>query len=217
MKGLLQKDFRLMVKQSRFFGTIGFVAVIFPSMVKDTSFIISYLTFIGFMFTLSTINYDEFDNGNAFLFSLPITRRGYVMEKYGFGLLMGGSCWLFGTLIALVSGQVRGTNSIQDTLEMALVFFPVMLLILEMMIPFQLKFGGEKGRIAAIVMAGIVFIVFLGVAEIAKMMHVDLNGLLNRLETMDGRVLGVFAAAVSIAGLLLSGRISVAIMEKKEF
>ena len=139
------------------------------------------------------------------------------MEKYGFGLLMGGSCWLFGTLIALVSGQVRGTNSIQDTLEMALVFFPVMLLILEMMIPFQLKFGGEKGRIAAIVMAGIVFIVFLGVAEIAKMMHVDLNGLLNRLETMDGRVLGVFAAAVSIAGLLLSGRISVAIMEKKEF
>ena len=49
------------------------------------------------------------------------------------------------------------------------------------------------------------------------MMHVDLNGLLNRLETMDGRVLGVFAAAVSIAGLLLSGRISVAIMEKKEF
>ena len=217
MKGLLQKDFRLMVKQSRFFGLFGFVAVIFASMVKDTSFIISYLTFIGFMFTLSTINYDEFDNGNAFLFSLPITRRGYVMEKYGFGLLMGGSCWLFGTLIALVSGQVRGTNSIQDTLEMALVFFPVMLLILEMMIPFQLKFGGEKGRIAAIVMAGIVFIVFLGVAEIAKMMHVDLNGLLNRLETMDGRVLGVFAAAVSIAGLLLSGRISVAIMEKKEF
>ena len=65
MKGLLQKDFRLMVKQSRFFGTIGFVAVIFASMVKDTSFIISYLTFIGFMFTLSTINYDEFDNAEV--------------------------------------------------------------------------------------------------------------------------------------------------------
>ncbi len=217
MKGLLQKDFRLMVKQSSFFSTIGFVAVIFASVVKDTSFIISYLTFIGFMFTLSTINYDEFDNGNAFLFSLPITRRGYVMEKYGFGLIMGGVCWLFGTLIALISGQVRGTNSIQDTLGIALVFFPVMLLILEMMIPFQLKFGGEKGRIAAIVMAGIVFIVFLGAAKIAETMHVDLNGLLNRLETMDERVLGVLVAAVSVAGLLLSGRISVSIMEKKEF
>ena len=217
MKGLLIKDFKLLKNQKNFFIILIAIVIGMSAYMEDVSFIIGYLTFICSMFTLSSISYDEFDNGNAFLFSLPITRRGYVMEKYGFGLLMGGSCWLFGTLIALVSGQVRGTNSIQDTLEMALVFFPVMLLILEMMIPFQLKFGGEKGRIAAIVMAGIVFIVFLGVAEIAKMMHVDLNGLLNRLETMDGRVLGVFAAAVSIAGLLLSGRISVAIMEKKEF
>lgn len=217
MKGLLQKDFRLMVKQSKFFSTIAFITVIFASVVEDTSFIISYLTFIGFMFTLSTISYDEFDNGNAFLFSLPITRRGYVLEKYGFGLLMGGSCWMFATVIALVSGQVRGTNSIYDTLGVAFVIIPVMLLLLAMIIPFQLKFGGEKGRIAAIAMVGIVFIFFLGAAKIAELMHIDLNGLLNRLETMNTRVLGIFAIAVAIGGLLLSGRISISIMEKKEF
>ena len=34
---------------------------------------------------MSSISYDEFDNGNAFLFSLPITRKDYVLEKYIFG------------------------------------------------------------------------------------------------------------------------------------
>lgn len=217
MKGLLQKDFRLMVKQSKFFSTIAFITVIFAGVVENISFIISYLTFIGFMFTLSTISYDEFDNGNAFLFSLPITRRGYVVEKYGFGLLMGGSCWIFATLIAVVCGQVRRTNSINDSLAVAFMIIPVMLLLLAIILPFQLKFGGEKGRIAAIAMVGIVFIVFLGVAKITKTMHIDLSGLLNRIETMDTRMLGVAAIAVSIGVLLLSGRISVTIMEKKEF
>ena len=66
-------------------------------------------------------------------------------------------------------------------------------------------------------MVGIVFIVFLGVAKITKTMHIDLSGLLNRIETMDTRMLGVAAIAVSIGVLLLSGRISVTIMEKKEF
>lgn len=217
MKGLLTKDFRLMVKQSRFFTTIVFIAVIFVAVVKNTSFVVSYLTFIGSLFTLSTINYDEFDNGNAFLFSLPITRRGYVMEKYAFGFIIGGCCWLFAALIAMIGGQVRGTNSVYETLMTALAILPILLLMLAMMIPFQLKFGGDKGRIAAVATAGVIFISLLGAAKIADIMHIDLEGLLDNLQAMDLGMLIMGAILVAVVALLLSVRISVSIMEKKEF
>ena len=46
-----------------------------------TSFPIGFLGFVGALFSLSSISYDEFDNGNAFLFSLPITRKDYVLDK----------------------------------------------------------------------------------------------------------------------------------------
>lgn len=54
------------------------------------------------MFSLSTISYDEFDNGNAFLFSLPITRKGYVIEKYIFGIMLGVISLILSTIIACI-------------------------------------------------------------------------------------------------------------------
>lgn len=68
MKGLLIKDFKLMMMQKNFFLSIIAIAVVLTVFVKNPSFIIGYLTFIGSVFTLSTISYDEFDNGNAFYF-----------------------------------------------------------------------------------------------------------------------------------------------------
>ena len=90
MKGLLIKDFKLLQGQKNFFITIIAIAGIMAIFMEDASFIIGYMTFVGSLFTLSTISYDEFDNGNAFLFSLPITRKDYILEKYGFGLIVGG-------------------------------------------------------------------------------------------------------------------------------
>ena len=57
------------------------------------TFAIGFLTFVMSLFSVSSISYDEFDNGNAFLFSLPITRTTYVVEKYCFGLILGLSAW----------------------------------------------------------------------------------------------------------------------------
>ena len=101
MKGLLIKDLRLMAAQKKFFLSLVLVTVLLVIMAQDTSFIICYMSFIGAQFSLSTISYDEFDNGNAFLFSLPITRKGYVVvwlwASYGRGVLavfyVGGDGW----------------------------------------------------------------------------------------------------------------------------
>ena len=50
--------------------------------------------------------------GNAFLFSLPITRKDYVLEKYIFGLISGMTSLLLGTVISLVAILFIYTNNL---------------------------------------------------------------------------------------------------------
>ena len=105
MKGLLIKDLRLMVKQQKIFSSVVFIAVLLAVVTGNTFFIIRYMTFVASLFTLTSISYDEFDNGNAFLFSLPITRRMYVKEKYGVAMLLGGGLWVVSTVFAVAVGK----------------------------------------------------------------------------------------------------------------
>ena len=82
MKGLLIKDFKLMKMQKNFFLMMIAIVIAISFFQNEISFPLGFLPFVISLFSLSTISYDEFDNGNAFLFSLPISRKDYVKEKY---------------------------------------------------------------------------------------------------------------------------------------
>ena len=93
MTGLLIKDFRLLKVQKNFFTLIVFILLGMILFSEDNFFAVSFATFIFSLFSTSTVSYDEFDNGNPFLFSLPVTRKGYVLEKYCFGLILRLVCF----------------------------------------------------------------------------------------------------------------------------
>ena len=65
----------------------------------------SYCTLLMSFFTASTISYDEFNHGFFYLFSLPVSRKGYVAEKYLFGVLTGGVTWAATTVIGGIYEQ----------------------------------------------------------------------------------------------------------------
>lgn len=201
MKGLLIKDFKLMLGQKNFFVTIVVIAIGMSIFTEDLSFIVGYMTFVGSLFTLSTISYDEFDNGNAFLFTLPITRKTYTLEKYEFGLIVGGVSWLFAVILVVVCGIVRDSFVVKEAI----------------MLPFQFKFGGEKSRIAIIGAVGLMLLIALAVVKIADFFHIDLVKTFHNLPVMSMGMLIVTALGIAIAVLLLSLKISIAIMVKKEF
>ena len=148
MKGLLVKDFKLMKLQKNFFLLIVVIAVSMIAFTDDVTFPLGFLTFVISLFTLSTISYDEFDNGNAFLFTLPITRTNYVVEKYCLSLLLGCSTWIAATVLTMIASILKSTFPVADIMLIALMILPIMFMIQAIMIPFQLKFGGEKGRMA---------------------------------------------------------------------
>ena len=217
MKGLLIKDFKLMMMQKNFFLSIIAIAVVLTVFVKNPSFIIGYLTFIGSVFTLSTISYDEFDNGNPFLFSLPITRKGYVLEKYCFGLILGGSAWFVSTLLVVIVQLTKGAASLTDLLLPSLALLPFMLFLLAVMLPIQLKFGSEKGKIAILGVLGAVFIVGFLFVKLDQLLGLGIIASLNSMSDLG--IGGLIAAMFAIVAVLflISYRISSKIMEKKEF
>lgn len=218
MTGLLVKDFKLMATQKNFFLVILLIVIGMISFTEDVSFPLGFLTFALSLFTLSTISYDEFDNGYAFLFTLPITRVGYVLEKYCLGFLLGFGSWLLATFLGLIATVVRDTTSLTEIWQIAAMILPVMTIIQSIMIPFQLKFGGEKGRIAIIGAVGLLVVAGVVIVKGAKLFfNVDLIAQLNTLPIVSMGMLFLIALVIAMLLLALSVRISISIMKKKQF
>lgn len=222
MKGLLIKDFRLLKNQKNFFILV-FVMAVFLTIVNGdestpATFVLPYVGFVSSFFVLSTISYDEYDNGNAFLFTLPFDRKVYAVEKYLFGIVTGGAGLLLILAFILVyTVRTAGAGNTGETMLTAGVSAALLLLFLAVMIPFQLKFGPEKGRIAML-------IVLLGalalIVGIAKITDVDTSVLWEAVRAMSRiGMAGVAAVAIAtaMAVMALSVFISIKILEKKEF
>lgn len=218
MKGLLIKDIRLLKNQKHFFLIVGLVGAMLMFTSEEPSFVISYMTFVFSMFTLSSVSYDEYDNGMAFLFSLPISRKKYVREKYLFGLLLGGTAWTVAT--AVVSAYVMWKN--QDTdwtswLATACIYLALFLVFLLIILPIQLKFGAEKGRIAMLVAIGIIFLSAYAGVKIAGRIGIDIDAVLMRFTTAGTGEIVAASAVVCCVLAVISYNISLGIMKKKQF
>lgn len=217
MKGLLVKDFKLLGLQKNFLFMMTVIAAGAAVVNEDVMFMLGYMTFVMSIFALSTISYDEFDNGNAFLFTLPVSRKDYVVEKYGFCALLGAGGWGFAVLTALILSLIKGALPVLDVIMPAFMLFPIMLLIQAVMAPFMLKFGGEKGRIAMVGAVGILAIIGFFVEKAAKMLGFDLPGIINNLPMVSMGKLVVIAVIAAVVIFFISMKISISIMEKKQF
>ncbi|WP_296880074.1 ABC-2 transporter permease [Thomasclavelia sp.] len=224
MKGLLIKDFKLMLKQKNYFIIIILIAIALAGAFDyNPFFIMGYLVFIAALFSISTISYDEFDNGNAFLFTLPFKRNNYVSEKYYFGIIMGLAAWLISLLVITVFQLYNGSYIGLNTLILpALMLIPVMLTILSIMIPIHLKFGNEKGRIVNIVFVGGVFIIGYLAVTITNAFHLDLSFFMPPFKTIiasigiDNFIL-IITMLLGILITIISYKISCHIINNKEF
>ena len=213
MKGLLVKDFKLMKVQKNFYFLLIAIFIVFEILNYDVSFAIGFVNFATSMFTLSTISYDEFDNGSAFLFTLPISRKSYVAEKYVLALLLSLGSWAITVLLAIVLTK----SQVSETLVPAVIIFIAVLVLQAVMLPIQIKFGGEKGRIALIAVVSLLALVCIGIGKLLEMLGVDIFTALDHLPSVSTGVLLIIAAAVVVVILLISMQISISIMNKKEF
>ena len=222
MKGLLIKDFRFTMQQAKMFIVILFMFVIFffSQGADSAPFIISYTALMGGMFVLTTISYDDYDHGTTFLLTLPIARKDYVKEKYVFGILGVLGLWALSTAVYLI----LGFDEFKEILFMALLVLAVILAFEMIMIPIQLKFGGDKGRMALIGMVVAAMLLLFVVKSAANQlihhsaeMETLIYGLTNEISLVSPWVIGAAIAAILVIETYISYRISVKVIENREY
>lgn len=146
MKGLLIKDCELIWHNKRMFIIMLVVMFLAFQNYDGYSFLIGYNTMIFILLVLNTMNLDEAYKSTSFLMTLPVKREAYVIEKY---VLMIGFSFIGTALTTLICVMLHREMALQILLE-ALAIYLAMLFLQLLMLPVQLKFGGEKGRIVLI-------------------------------------------------------------------
>lgn len=217
MKGLLIKDFKLIKMHRNYFAMIIAVAFVISLLTEDTTFMLGFISFITSMFTISTISYDEFDNGNAFLFTLPIDRKKYAAEKYVFGMLLGGCSLFLAIILAVILNLIEKSDTISNILISGGMLLPFILLLLSILIPFQLKFGSEKGRIVISAVFSIVFLISFVLGKSIGMLGINIAEVINRISLLGAGGLFILIFVISMIVVLFSMKVSISIMNKKEF
>lgn len=181
MRGLFIKD--LCILKQRKSTILVFLIILFIIGAQtDISFVVSYGTLVFGFLAQSTVSYDDDGNCMSFLFTLPITVKGYAREKFlftGSVIFMG---WLASVVIGVVLGLVNGRIMVGTTFVVmdavaSVMTLMIFLAVLLLYIPIQLKFGPERSRMVLIGAGAVVFIVALAAAKFNNSLFAPLDSL----------------------------------------
>ncbi len=218
MKGLLIKDFKLLKGQKQFFASVLIVMTVFLMTSNNLSFVISYITVMMGMLTLTTISYDEHENGMGYLFTLPVSRKGYVREKYLFGIMTTLPVLAVVSAIAfLVSGIRHIDFTVEEWGDAIMGSMLIVTMMLSLLIPIELKFGAERSRIAMTLVFGGAFAVVYIVAKASEFLGIDWKIWLDRLNGLDLPVVWGAFAVICGGALAISYLFSLRFLMRREF
>ena len=219
MRGLFEKDIRIIKNQKKMMLIFVAMGILLLVSGVEISFVLPYMASVMTSVAISTISYDSMDNGNRFLFTLPVSRKDYATEKYLF------SCG-FGVLSALITAiacrillLVRAGGMSAGTLGMeTLTCLLIVLILADLMVPLQIKFGAEKSKIVILATVGILVLSF----EIMKNLDQSMQGI-SRWGRNLGQIIcdykllfGVVAVILVVLLTFLSWMISCHVLEKQE-
>lgn len=206
MKSLFIKDIQLMKRQKNFLIVVIVIAITMMILMEDILFPLWFITFFATLFPLSTLSYDDFENGNAFLLTLPIRRQDYVYEKYGLGLLSICLTWMLVTSLGVVVTLLKEIGPVTYFVQESFLILPAMIVMQAITIPFQLKFGSEKRRMVILALFGLLIVISLVLKNFFK---VNIEDLLNQFTSLNWwlliiMVFGVFGVSVKMSSIIMN-------------
>lgn len=216
MRGLLEKDLCILKQRKNFF-LIMFLVCGVLAVTSEGSFVVAYMTLLFSLFSLSTLNYDEFDKSFGFLMTTPINEKIYVVEKFAFALLTGGVGWIISILLVLIAGTVKQVPTSFEEFISYLIYIPTGLLFLAVNMPIQLKYGQEKSRLVMFGMLGVIVAIVYAVNLVLPQNIVDTNMLVSEVAYLPELVFVIIAYIFTAVCVGISTVISIAVMEKKEY
>lgn len=216
MRGLIDKDIRLLLKRKQtlilFLGI-----VIVMSLMTPGEMLVGYFSFLIVILIVGTISYDEFDNGTAFLMSLPISRKLYVQSKYLLCIIGELSAWTIGFCIYVLSGFIRKVPvNIGEELPTIAIMIPIVMLMVDLLLPIQLKFGMEKSRVVMATFC-VVVAVIIYVSYNYSLSGAAVDDIIATINAISPSVYLIVGFVLFILVTYLSYIISVKVIKKKEY
>lgn len=211
MKGLIKKDFLLLKGNLTYFLIVTIVFSVF-TLTGFAFNILFILPFITIMLFISTFNWDDFNNWNAYAITLPIERKNIVKSKYISAMIILLISITLGIIISFLTTIISKNNFnmmniLSDILGTAL----GLMLVLAIWLPCIYQFGVEKGRI-------MLFISVFSITILASIASkfIDFTTITNIINSLDN-IWMIIIPILAIATLIISYFISKKIFLKKEF
>lgn len=205
MKGLLLKDFYVAVKTLRIYYLI---AALFMGAViidKNNTYFLYLLSMMYGIIPMTLLSFDERSGWNKYSLALPYTYNQIVSSKYVIGIILPFIVSIFSAVLMCFM-----TYSFKDIFLFFITSVSLSLAVPAVCLPFSIKLGVEKGRIAYY--AALVLIIGLGAflggnaAEIAKPFLM-----------LGSRDIVAVISGIAVLFYALSWVLSVKIMKTKEY
>ena len=202
---------------------LAIVGVIMVISSMDIDFLTGYMMMMAMILSLGTVNYDELDNGMAFILTLPASRKTYAVEKYVLTFVNIVLCAVAMLIIYFITrGFINWQFQAIDMISVTAGWICGIMLAASVMIPLYLKFGAEKRRVVMMILWGIVAVVAIGGQKIMETMADTegmsaINDFFVKISTLNPAVIVAAVVAVLAMAVIFSLGISIRIMQKKEF
>lgn len=213
MKGLLLKDWYMLVKEVKFYVPF---TVIYAMLAAFTGMPIMFVminVMLGSMIVKSLMAREEQNKWDSMAVNLPVTAREMVMEKYLIGLLgtLASNVASFLVLLAVRFAFQRNTELPLFPFFMIYMGFGAIYLAGEL--PVLFKFGTANGRIVFMAVVALLAGVSAGVGS-ALSESVSLENGMPPAELLTVAAVLLLIAVAAVAGSI---RLSVSFYKKREF
>ena len=194
MKGLLIKDWKTLVKQTKVMLAITALLACVPG-----SYMSAFALFYAAMLPITALAYDERAKWDELAAMMPYTTKSIVGSKYVLGLTLVLPVLALSMLSRLI---VHSTPIASEDTVALLITACLSLILMAIDLPFMFRFGVEKGRLIYIVLTCAFVIVGVTYAD-------KLADMANSFETAMVTTVPLLLLAAAVIALLLSYGIAV--------
>lgn len=203
MLGLIKKD--LLLTKGNIKSIFVIVAVFILMSVSGEMELSVMLPVICVMLFCSTFSYDEFNDWNSYVITIPKGRKSAVRSKYLSTTILALITTLITCLVSVISGVINNNLVLNNILSSLAASILAVAIIVSLMYPLIYKYGVEKGRIGLFIMVFLVTI--LGGLLIKSVDNNLINNINNFLNSYGLILIPVISCILLYVSYLISNRI----------
>lgn len=203
MTGLILKDFLNLKRHSKIYLALIIFYFILGIANEEFTMLGSMITMMAVILPVTAMAYDEKNNWDRYVLTMPVSRKDLVLSRYILSLIFLISAFFMSILLSLLLGS---DSFIEDILvNSGILAFGI--IIVSTIFPILFKYGVEKGRIF------MMLVLFAPTAAIVLLSKLGFT----LPDEESAKALLYFLPVIVAAASAVSILISISIYGKKEF